>query len=122
MLGTHPGAGYKGNRSEDCDICGGPMNQLAVCRQLFSGVIFFVLASHASAQICCPSGCVQDGNRCVTIGANPTACAAIPCPGGGGGQGGGGLGSGRRYGYGIAGLPDGCHVDYWPRGSYQRSC
>jgi hypothetical protein len=99
------------------------MNQVAIFRHLFSGAIFFfVLASQSSAQICCPSGCVQDGNRCVTIGANPTACAAIGCPGGGGGQGGGGLGSGRKYGYGIAGLPDGCHVDYWPSGSYQRSC
>lgn len=101
------------------------MNQLAVCRHLFSGVIFsFVLASHASAQVCCPSGCVQDGNRCVTIGANPTACAVIACPGGGSGAGGGAPGLGHRMvvppqppSHGLV-----CYIDQPPRGSYQRSC
>jgi len=98
------------------------MNQLALCRHLLSGVIFsLVLASQASAQICCPSGCVQDGNRCVTIGANPTACAAIACPGGGGSQGGGGAGSGKRGAF-PAGFGGGCFVDQPPRGSYQKSC
>src|SRR5262245_21009909 len=33
-------------------------------------------------QICCPAGCVQDANRCVTIGPNPRTCNSVPCTGG----------------------------------------
>ena len=36
-----------------------------------------LMCQQASAQICCPSGCVQDGNSCVTIGANPRSCGII---------------------------------------------
>src|SRR5215510_13798424 len=99
------------------------MNRIAV--RFFAGLMFsLVLASHASAQICCPSGCVQDGNRCVTTGANPTRCATVPCPGGGSGPGGGGTGFGHR----MVVLPEPpshglvCFVDQPPRGSYLRSC
>jgi hypothetical protein len=29
--------------------------------------------------ICCPAGCVQDGNHCVRTGPNPVVCATVPC-------------------------------------------
>jgi hypothetical protein len=101
------------------------MNHVAVCRHFLYGLIFLLfLASEASAQICCASGCVQDGNRCVTIGANPTACATVPCPGGGSGPGGGGpgVGHGGRTPVWVPNEGPSCYVDQPPRGSYQRSC
>ena len=39
----------------------------------------------AVAQICCPSGCVQNNNGCVTTGPNPRTCNIVPCTGGAGG-------------------------------------
>jgi len=102
------------------------MNHVALFRNSLSGLIFaLVLASQASAQICCPSGCVQDGNRCVTIGTNPTACGTVPCPGGGPGPGGGGSGFGHRVVTPVWVPNQGgpvCFVDQPPRGSYQSSC
>lgn len=101
------------------------MNHVAVFRHFLSGVVFsLVLASQASAQICCPSGCVQDGNHCVTIGANQTACATVPCPSGGSGPGGGAPGAGHSGEVLIMPPSHGpvCFVDQPPRGSYQRSC
>ena len=32
------------------------------------------------AQICCPSGCVQDQNKCVTTGPSPVSCHRVTCP------------------------------------------
>ena len=48
------------------------------------------------AQICCPAGCVQDSNRCVTTGANPRICNSVPCSGSSSGSSGGGSG-GQTY-------------------------
>lgn len=31
------------------------------------------------AQVCCPSGCVQDGNKCVTTGPSPVSCHRVAC-------------------------------------------
>jgi hypothetical protein len=52
----------------------------------------FGFSTPASAQICCPDGCSQDGNRCVFNGTTRTcgsiACRGTPSPpsGGGGGR------------------------------------
>src|SRR6187455_848228 len=55
-------------------------------------VSIFGLSTPLSAQICCPAGCVQDSNRCVTTGPNPRTCNSVPCsgaaPGSSGGSGG----------------------------------
>jgi hypothetical protein len=55
----------------------------------------FGLNKTVFAQICCPVGCVQDANRCVTTGPNPRTCRSVPCspgsPGTGGESGGGGV-------------------------------
>ena len=50
----------------------------------------------ALAQVCCPSGCSQDANRCVFNGTNRT-CASISCSGGSSGSSGGGSGGGQTY-------------------------
>lgn len=34
----------------------------------------------AFAQVCCPSGCVQDRNKCVTTGPSPVSCHRVACP------------------------------------------
>lgn len=47
----------------------------------------------AMAQVCCPAGCVQNANTCVTSGPTPAACAPIPCWGTSGGTGSSGGGS-----------------------------
>ena len=85
-------------------------------------VAAFVLVSDARAQICCPAGCVQDGNACVRTGPNPVRCATVPCPGGGGGGAGGGGGGGHGGLVPWVPFPATCFVDQPPRGSYQRSC
>jgi hypothetical protein len=54
------------------------------------------VASEAAAQVCCPAGCVQNNNSCVTTGANPRACQTVPCTGGGSsGSSGGSSGGGQ---------------------------
>jgi hypothetical protein len=62
--------------------------RLAILLSIFG----FGFNTTAFAQICCPAGCVQDANRCVTIGPNPRSCNTVQCrPGSspGGGSGGG---------------------------------
>jgi len=79
----------------------------------------------ASAQVCCPAGCVQDSNHCVFNGTQQ-ACAPTACPnpsngGGGGSQNGGG----RRYVVPPQPFPINgrtCAVDQPPRGSYRQTC
>jgi hypothetical protein len=44
-------------------------------------ISIFGLSTPLSAQICCPAGCVQDSNRCVTTGPNPRTCNSVPCSG-----------------------------------------
>jgi hypothetical protein len=63
-------------------------------RYLLSLILFsiFGLSTPVSAQICCPAGCVQDANRCVTTGPNPRTCNSVPCGGSSRGPGGGGSG------------------------------
>jgi hypothetical protein len=51
-------------------------------------VLAYAPISPALAQICCPAGCVQDANRCVTTGPNPRSCNTVPCAGGPGSSGG----------------------------------
>ena len=43
------------------------------------GPLTVLFASHAFAQVCCPPDCIQDGNRCVRTGAQPTTCQPIAC-------------------------------------------
>jgi hypothetical protein len=45
-------------------------------------VLAYALISPAFAQTCCPAGCVQDADRCVTTGPNWTRCTPIACAGG----------------------------------------
>jgi hypothetical protein len=47
----------------------------------------------AAFAICCPVGCVQDSNRCVTTGPNPRTCGTVPCSGPTSGSSGGGSGT-----------------------------
>ena len=42
----------------------------------------YALIPPAFARTCCPTGCVQDGNRCETTGPLWTKCTPIPCAGG----------------------------------------
>ena len=64
------------------------------------------VASEAAGQVCCPTGCVQNNNACVTAGANPRACQAVPCTGGGSsGSGSGSSGSGQTVAQPILPLP-----------------
>src|SRR6476661_1107604 len=44
-------------------------------------VLAYALISPAFAQTCCPAGCVQDADRCVTTGPNWTKCTPIACAG-----------------------------------------
>ncbi len=37
------------------------------------------VASEATAQVCCPAGCVQNNNGCVTTGTNQRACQPVSC-------------------------------------------
>ena len=45
-------------------------------------VLAYALISPAFAQTCCPAGCVQDADRCVTTGPLWTKCTPIACAGG----------------------------------------
>jgi hypothetical protein len=42
-------------------------------------VLAYVLISPVFAQTCCPAGCAQEGNRCVTTGPLWTRCIPIAC-------------------------------------------
>ena len=44
-------------------------------------VLAYALISPAFAQTCCPAGCVQDANRCVTTGPLWTRCTPVACAG-----------------------------------------
>jgi hypothetical protein len=55
---------------------------------LACAIFLFGLNAPVFAQICCPSGCVQDANRCVFTGTTRT-CASVPCSGGSSGSSGG---------------------------------
>lgn len=57
-------------------------------------ILGFGLNTTVFAQICCPAGCVQDSNRCVTTGPNPRTCNSVPCSGSSSGSSGGGSGRG----------------------------
>lgn len=37
------------------------------------------LSTELLAQICCPAGCVQDRNKCVTTGPSPVSCHQVAC-------------------------------------------
>jgi hypothetical protein len=45
-------------------------------------VLAYALISPAFAQTCCPAGCAQEANRCVTTGPLWTSCIPIACAGG----------------------------------------
>ena len=76
----------------DCaSTIGGFLNCLRAAAIAFA----CVLTPEAVAQVCCPNGCVQDGNHCVTTGPNPRSCTPVACaPGGSRGPSGGGSTSG----------------------------
>jgi hypothetical protein len=59
------------------------------CLTLAILVFTYALISPASAQVCCPAGCVQDANRCLTTGPNPRSCNTVTCGGGSGSSSGG---------------------------------
>lgn len=71
--------------------------------KLLAGVIgigFALWGGSASAQVCCPAGCVQDATRCVRADATRASCPVVSCakgpPSGRATTGGGsGYGSGR---------------------------
>src|SRR6202022_1736585 len=42
-------------------------------------VLAYALISPAFAQTCCPAGCAQEANRCVTTGPLWTRCTPIAC-------------------------------------------
>src|SRR4030088_1435190 len=42
-------------------------------------VLAYALISPAFAQTCCPVGCAQEANRCVTTGPQWTRCIPIAC-------------------------------------------
>ena len=44
-------------------------------------LVILVLISPALAQTCCPDGCAQEANRCVTTGPLWSKCTPIPCAG-----------------------------------------
>jgi len=68
-----------------------------------------LLARPAGAQVCCPAGCVQDNNACVTTGPPPhlscgtVACNSPPAGSGTSGSGGGGV---SVYNPSSGGCPD----------------
>ena len=45
-------------------------------RSVSAAILFFSFldVSEAIAQVCCPPGCVQDSDHCVTIGTSPKGC------------------------------------------------
>jgi hypothetical protein len=45
-------------------------------------VLAYALISPAFAQTCCPAGCAQEANRCVTTGPQWTICIPIACASG----------------------------------------
>src|SRR5215218_9290899 len=59
-------------------------------------IVAYAFASPAFAQVCCPAGCVQNGNSCQTTGANPRTCNRVSCPPSPGNSS-GGSGSGQTY-------------------------
>lgn len=61
---------------------GGAMAQprlATLCLALFLALFLGLWAAPAAAQVCCPSGCVQDGAGCVRTGPTPAACGRVPC-------------------------------------------
>lgn len=62
--------------------------------QALAVAVACLASSEAGAQICCPAGCVQNNNGCVTTGANPRSCSTVPCNPGSGSSGGGSPGKG----------------------------
>ena len=68
-------------------------------RHLRAAVFFLAaaLSAPASADPCCPSGCVQDANRCVIAGTNQSCGPLLSC-GGGGARSPGGSGGGTQTG------------------------
>jgi hypothetical protein len=50
-------------------------------RYLLIPVLAYALISPAFAQTCCPAGCAQDADRCVTKGPLWTRCTPIACAG-----------------------------------------
>lgn len=79
------------------------------------------------AQVCCPAGCVQDNNRCVTTGPTPRSCGTVACASRPGGTSTGTPGIGapvivyprppqRPH------TPTCCEATHRPGGSYSRTC
>ncbi len=70
------------------------------CAQALALAWVCMAAPEASAQVCCPVGCVQDNNACVKTGTNQQ-CSTVACPppsGKGSGSSGGGKGTGGGVG------------------------
>jgi hypothetical protein len=62
---------------------------------LVAGASMLLATFDAAAELCCPAGCVQNGNGgCVSTGAAPHVCGKVTCSGGNVGSGGGGGGGG----------------------------
>ena len=98
----------------------------SVAVQSFFAALLSTASAIASAEVCCPAGCVQDGARCVTTGAAPRSCPLATCaPGQGGGAGkppgGGSGGSGAAGGVTGGGASSGltCRA---PVGDFVNSC
>jgi hypothetical protein len=66
------------------------------------------LSTTASAQVCCPSGCVQDGRFCSHIGTHDRSCRPVPCRPGGVSGGGGGSGVPGPPGVPPPSIPGAC--------------
>jgi hypothetical protein len=58
----------------------------------------FAVITPAFGQTCCPSGCVQDANRCVKQSNNQITCAPVLCSPSGAGNSGSGSGGGGGTG------------------------
>ncbi|WP_410210327.1 hypothetical protein [Aquirhabdus sp.] len=85
-----------------------PLTQLRGQRYLlwiFILVFASLGGSTASAQICCPAGCVQDSNRCVTIGTNQRSCPSWTCSSGANGSNSGSSGGTGSSGVGPPSVP-----------------
>lgn len=94
-------------------------------RRLVFAMAFAVLSPAVFAQVCCPSGCVQDNARCIRAGRPDIACPRVACtqsfPGA---NSGGSSGGAAGISYPMPGPTKSlcCDPTHIPGGSYTKTC
>lgn len=112
------------------DTCRHQLNWLeaSMLRYLLLVAAFFCWSPSVFAEVCCPSGCVQDGARCIKAGRPDLTCQHASCPARPSGGQGGSPGSGApMIVYPRPATPPGqknicCDASRIPGGSYTKTC